>query len=164
MDTLVSLLRLFRALLDWRVILDVILISAALFFLYRTLLRLGTWKIVTGIFLAMVIFIAANVLDLKGINWIYSNLSQVAVIALIVIFQPELRKIFEHASQYNVHPNMITKWKKEFVTGMPDIFSGEKKQQQKERQDKELIASLYQKIGKLEIELDWLRKKFRNNA
>jgi len=98
LDTLVSLLRLFRALLDWRVILDVILISAALFFLYRTLLRLGTWKIVTGIFLAMVIFIAANVLDLKGINWIYSNLSQVAVIALIVIFQPELRKIFERAA------------------------------------------------------------------
>ncbi|MCG6946191.1 MAG: diadenylate cyclase [Deltaproteobacteria bacterium] len=98
MDTLVSLLRLFRALLDWRVILDVILITAALFFLYRTLLRLGTWKIVTGIFLAMAIFIAANVLDLKGINWIYSNLSQVAVIALIVIFQPELRKIFERAA------------------------------------------------------------------
>ena len=79
-------------------ILDILLISAALFFLYRTLLRLGTWKIVTGIFLAMVIFVAANVLDLKGINWIYSNLSQVAAIALIVIFQPELRKIFERAA------------------------------------------------------------------
>ena len=98
MDTVISLLRLFRALLDWRVILDILLISAALFFLYRTLLRLGTWKIVTGIFLAMVIFVAANVLDLKGINWIYSNLSQVAAIALIVIFQPELRKIFERAA------------------------------------------------------------------
>ena len=78
--------------------LDVLLISLALFFLYRTLIRLGTWKIVTGIFLAMVIFVAANVLDLKGINWIYSNLSQVAAIALIVIFQPELRKIFERAA------------------------------------------------------------------
>ena len=98
MDTLVSLLRLFRALLDWRVILDVLLIAAILFFLYRTLLRLGTWKIVTGIFLALVVFVAANVLDLKGMNWIYSNLSQVAAIALIVIFQPELRKIFERAA------------------------------------------------------------------
>lgn len=98
MDTIVTLLRLFRAFLDWRVILDVILIAAILFFLYRTLLRLGTWKIVTGIFLAMVIFVVANVLDLKGINWIYSNLSQVAAIALIVIFQPELRKIFERAA------------------------------------------------------------------
>jgi diadenylate cyclase len=98
LDTLVSVLRLLRAFLDWRVILDVLLISAALFFLYRTLLRLGTWKIVTGIFLAMVIFVVANILDLKGINWIYSNLSQVAAIALIVIFQPELRKIFERAA------------------------------------------------------------------
>ena len=98
MDTIVSLLRLFRAFLDWRVILDVILIAAILFFLYRTLLRLGTWKIVTGIFLAMAVFVIANVLDLKGINWIYSNLSQVAAIALIVIFQPELRKIFERAA------------------------------------------------------------------
>ena len=98
MDALVSLLRLFRALLDWRVILDVILIAAILYFLYRTLLRLGTWKIVTGIFLALVVFVAANVLDLKGMNWIYSNLSQVAAIALIVIFQPELRKIFERAA------------------------------------------------------------------
>jgi len=98
LETLISLLRLFRALLDWRVMLDVLLISLALFFLYRTLIRLGTWKIVTGIFLAMVIFVAANVLDLKGINWIYSNLSQVAAIALIVIFQPELRKIFERAA------------------------------------------------------------------
>ena len=98
MDTLVSLLRLFRAFLDWRVILDVLLIAAALFFLYRTLLRLGTWKIVSGVFIAMVIFVVARFLDLKGINWIYSNLSQVAVIALIVIFQPELRKIFERAA------------------------------------------------------------------
>lgn len=79
-------------------ILDVLLIAAVLYFLYRTLLRLGSWKIVTGIFLAMVLFVVANILDLKGINWIYSNLSQVAVIALIVIFQPELRKVFERAA------------------------------------------------------------------
>jgi len=97
-DTLISPLRLFRSLLDWRVILDILLIAAVLYFLYRTLLRLGTWKIVTGILLAMALFIVANILDLKGINWIYSNLSQVAVIALIVLFQPELRKVFERAA------------------------------------------------------------------
>jgi DNA integrity scanning protein DisA with diadenylate cyclase activity len=82
---------------DWRVILDIVLIAAGLFFLYRTLKSLGTWKIVAGIILAMVVFVVANVLDLKGIGWIYSNLSQVAVIALIIIFQPELRKVFERA-------------------------------------------------------------------
>ena len=98
MDALTSSMRLVKALFDWRVILDVLLIAAVLYFLYRTLLRLGTWKIVTGILLAIALFVIANVLDLKGTRWIYSNVSQVALIALIVIFQPELRKLLERAA------------------------------------------------------------------
>jgi diadenylate cyclase len=75
----------------WRVLIDILLMAAGLFFLYRTLLRLGTWKIVAGVLVAMFVFFVANVLDLRSIEWVYSNLSHVALIALIVIFQPELR-------------------------------------------------------------------------
>jgi len=89
---------LVRELLSWRAILDIFLIAAGVFFLYRTLLRLGTWKIVAGILVAMAIFLVASFMDLKGIEWIFSNISQVAVIALIVLFQPELRKIFEQTA------------------------------------------------------------------
>ncbi len=81
-----------------RAFADICLVAAVLYFLYRTLLRLGTWKIVTGIVLAMALFSVASLLDLRGIEWIYSNLSPVAVIALIVIFQPQLRKVFERAA------------------------------------------------------------------
>jgi uncharacterized protein (TIGR00159 family) len=87
-----------KELATWRAVVDILLITAGLFFLYRTLLRLGTWAIFTGILLATAVFFVANFLDLKGIEWIYSNLSHVALIALIVIFQPELRKIFERAA------------------------------------------------------------------
>lgn len=87
-----------KELLTWRSAVDILLIAAGLFFLYRTLLRLGTWAIFTGVLLATAVFFVANFLDLKGIEWIYSNLSHVALIALIVIFQPELRKIFERAA------------------------------------------------------------------
>jgi uncharacterized protein (TIGR00159 family) len=97
MDPISSIV-LVKKMLNWRMILDILLIAASLFFLYRTLIRLGTWKIVTGILIAMSVFIMASLLDLKGIEWIYNNVSQVAVIALIVIFQPELRKIFEKAA------------------------------------------------------------------
>jgi len=89
---------LVRELLSWRAVLDIFLIAAGLFFLYRTLLRLGTWKIVAGILVAMAVFFVASVMDLKGIEWIFSNISQVAVIALIVLFQPELRKILEQTA------------------------------------------------------------------
>ncbi len=81
-----------------RAFADICLVAAVLYFLYRTLLRLGTWKIVTGIVLAVALFSVASMLDLRGIEWIYSNLSPVAVIGLIVIFQPELRKVFERAA------------------------------------------------------------------
>jgi len=82
-------------LLSWRAVLDIVLISAALFFLHRTLVRLGTWKILVGIGVAFLLFGLASLLDLAGIEWIFQNVSQVAVLALIVIFQPELRKILE---------------------------------------------------------------------
>ncbi|MDO9264632.1 MAG: hypothetical protein Q7U02_11745, partial [Desulfosalsimonadaceae bacterium] len=95
--THIGALALIKEFLDWRTIIDVALITAGLFILYRTLKRLGTWKIMAGMLVAMAIAILANVLNLNGIKWIYSNLSHVVLIALIVIFQPELRKIFERA-------------------------------------------------------------------
>lgn len=82
-------------LLSWRAALDILLISAGLFFLHRTLVRLGTWKILVGIAAAFFFFGIASMLNLEGIEWIFQNVSQVAVLALIVIFQPELRKILE---------------------------------------------------------------------
>lgn len=85
-------------LISWRAVLDIILIALALFFLYRTLIRLGTWKIVAGILIAAVIFFIANYLNLEGIEWIYRNVSHVAVLSLVVLFQPELRKLFEKAA------------------------------------------------------------------
>ena len=94
---LIAPMGLLNELLDWRTIIDIALIATCLFFLYQTISRLGTWKIVVGILAAMMIFLAANIFDLAGIEWIYRNLSSVVIIALIIIFQPELRKIFERA-------------------------------------------------------------------
>ncbi len=82
----------------WRAIIDILIIAAGMFVLYRTLLGLGTWKIVTGIFIAIVFFLFAKLLDLKGVEWVFNNISPVAVIALIIIFQPEIRKLLERAA------------------------------------------------------------------
>jgi transposase-like protein len=67
------------------------------------------------------------------------------------------KTIAELASQYEVHPSQINKWKKQLLESLPDIFSC---RQQKDRQDQEaLTAQLYQQIGQLKVELDWLKKK-----
>jgi uncharacterized protein (TIGR00159 family) len=89
---------LIKGMIGWKAAVDIFLIAAGLFFLYHTLIRLGTWRIVAGIVLAACLFLIANLVDLKGLEWIFGNFSQVAVVALVVIFQPELRKIFERAA------------------------------------------------------------------
>ena len=81
----------------WRILLDVLFVNIGLFYLQRTLLRLGTWKIMAGILMALIVFLLAHFLDLKGIEWIYNNVSHVAFIGLIIIFQPELRKVLERS-------------------------------------------------------------------
>ena len=84
-----------QELVSWRAFLDIFIISVALFLLCQTLVRFGTWKILVGILIAFFIFTIASLLRLEGVSWIFRNVSQVAVLAIIVIFQPELRKILE---------------------------------------------------------------------
>jgi putative transposase len=63
----------------------------------------------------------------------------------------------ELASQYQVHPTQISSWKKQVIESMPDIFQRGK--QHKQKSEDELTAPLYEEIGRLKMELDWLKKK-----
>ena len=63
------------------------------------------------------------------------------------------------STEYKVHPNVIVKWKKQMLKELPEIFSKEKRGQNKAKEDGEIISKLYQKIGELGVELEWLKKK-----
>ncbi len=61
------------------------------------------------------------------------------------------------ASQYDVHSNQVSVWKKQLLEGAKDFFSDGRIHRQKD--EEELVARLYQEIGQLKVELDWLKKK-----
>ena len=63
----------------------------------------------------------------------------------------------EIAKQYQVHPLMLTKWKKQALSMMPSLFS--RKPDREREQWAEREAQLFQQIGQLQYELDWLKKK-----
>ena len=67
------------------------------------------------------------------------------------------RTLSEIAQKYKVHPMVVTKWKKHAVDCLPELFS--KKSDLDKEKWKEKEATLFQEIGQLKYELDWLKKK-----
>ena len=63
----------------------------------------------------------------------------------------------ELAREYQVHPNVISNWKKEVLQSLPEIFNN--KRGPGSEPNSELIEQLYCQIGKQQVELDWLKKK-----
>ena len=67
------------------------------------------------------------------------------------------RTIAEIASEYGVHANQITKWKKQVLDELPEIFSN--KREKVQQNNEALQDELYRQIGQLKVELDWMKKK-----
>jgi hypothetical protein len=63
----------------------------------------------------------------------------------------------ETGADHAVHPIQVSQWKKQLLEGASDLFTrGKKTQAKDESQAKE--AELFQQIGKLQMELEWLKK------
>ncbi len=67
------------------------------------------------------------------------------------------RTVNEIALHYGVHPNQVAQWKKQVLEGASEIFSDQ--HSRTARDEEALKAQLYQQIGQLKVELDWLKKK-----
>ena len=69
----------------------------------------------------------------------------------------EIKTISQLASEYQVHPNQIRTWKKQLLSGGAEIFKTNKDRQQQDQAARE--AELFEQIGRLKMELEWLKKK-----
>ena len=69
----------------------------------------------------------------------------------------EVSTVSELASRHDVHPTLIRKWKQQLLEDGPQVFTRSNSQEQREQAVKE--NELYEQIGRLKMELEWLKKK-----
>ena len=67
------------------------------------------------------------------------------------------KTLSELASAYELHPSQISEWKSRLLRDGASVFSTSVARQQ--REEEALQAELYEQIGRLKMELDWLKKK-----
>ena len=71
----------------------------------------------------------------------------------------EERPLNQIASDFEVHPTMLSAWKSSAVKGMPTLFEKENQAQADQEAHEKQIEELYAQIGKLTTQVIWLKKK-----
>ena len=67
------------------------------------------------------------------------------------------RTVNELAGQYRIHPTLIHGWKKQLLAGVEGVFATGTKVPEADAEARQ--AELYEQIGRLKMELEWLKKK-----
>jgi transposase-like protein len=71
----------------------------------------------------------------------------------------EIKTVSELSQIYQVHPNLITHWKKEFLTNAGKVFNAANDESAEVTKLKKENEELIHQIGQLSVDINWLKKK-----
>ena len=104
--------------LKFKDIIDILILTLLLFFVYRFIRNRRAGKLALGMVLLIGVLLLSSLFDMQAIGFILQNFYQVGIIAIIIVFQPELRAALEKVGNNSI------------ITGVKNITSGEQRQNQ----------------------------------
>lgn len=113
-------------------ILEIIIISFLLYQIICWFKKSRAWTLFKGIAVLALCWLFAAIFDLNTILWIFRNTISVGIIAIIIIFQPELRKALEQLGKQN------------FISSLFDSGSNDRKERFSAKTTNELVKAVYE--------------------
>ena len=113
-------------------LLEIVIISFLVYEILVWIKNTRAWTLLKGLVVILVFVVFAAVLHLTTILWIMENATTIAVTALLVVFQPELRKALEQLGSRN------------FLAGILSFDDGKEKQSFNEKTINELVRATFE--------------------
>ena len=88
-------------------ILEIIIIAFALYHVTFWVKRIRAWTLVKGVFVLFSAYIVAYILDMSVILWVFDKTIGLGITALLIVFQPELRKALEELGQKKIVSSIL---------------------------------------------------------
>lgn len=83
-------------------VLDILLLTLLIYALIKLMRETRAMQLLKGIFFILLLFVVVKSFDLKVMGYLIDNFAQVGIIALIIVFQPEFRRILEKVGRAKV--------------------------------------------------------------
>lgn len=80
---------------NWSDVLDIVIMTVLFVIAFNFLKSRKAGALIVGIVVCLIVFIVAQILDLDGIKFILSGVFQFGILAIIILFQPEIRDALE---------------------------------------------------------------------
>lgn len=91
----------------WTDVVEILIIAFLLYHLFVWIRRTKAWSLMRGVIVILVFILAAAVFGMTTILWIVEKVFTVAVTALIVVFQPELRRALEQLGRKSIFSSIL---------------------------------------------------------
>jgi len=94
-------------------VIDVAIIAFIIYQILRFIRETRAEQLVRGLLILIIVMLVAGVLELYTLNWVLRNFMQFGIIALVIVFQPELRRALEYLGRSRFFQGRIRSGDKE---------------------------------------------------